>query len=143
VTDGIDQAIVNAVLGLLRADAAYNAVCPTHDGIVPDKAPRPYRLVYTNINRPAEDLDNALNGLSQVWVPYFYIHNVGGGMDASAARAVAQRTRTQLLDVRPNVAGLACGRIRLEDAQPPQRDETTGTPVMDAVQVFTFRAMTS
>jgi hypothetical protein len=57
-----------------------------------------------------------------------------------AARAVAQRARTALLDVQPTVAGLTCGRIRLEDTQPPQRDETTGALVMDAICTYRLRA---
>lgn len=140
MTDGLDQALVNAVLALLRADATYNSACPTYDGLVPAGARPPYRQVYFNLARPSEDLDNAADGASRVWIVYVYVHNVGGGLDASAARAVAQRSRTQLLDVTPAVSGLSCGRIRLEDAQPPQRDETTGVLVMDAVQTYRLRA---
>lgn len=140
MTDGLDQALANAVLGLLRADADYNTRCPTYDGVVPDGAKTPYRVVYLNTLRPSEDVDNAHDGRSRVWIQYAIVHNVGGGVDASAARAVAQRTRTQLLDVRPVVAGLSCGLIRLEDSQQPGRDETTGVFVGDAVQTYRFRA---
>lgn len=140
MTDGIDQALVNAGLALLRADAAYNAVCPTHDGQVPSGARPPYRLVYTSLNRPGETSDSTMDGLSRVWEVRWLVHNVASGTDASGARAVAQRTRTQLLDQRPVVSGLSCGLIRLEDSQPPERDETTGVLVMDAVTVYRLRA---
>jgi hypothetical protein len=54
---------------------------------------------------------------------------------------VAQRVRTALLDVRPTIAGLSCGLIRLEgDPLPPQRDETTGVLVMDAIETYRLRA---
>jgi hypothetical protein len=140
MSDGLDQALTNAVLGLLRADPTYNTLCPTYDGVVPAGAVPPYRQVYFNLTRPSEDADNAADGLSRVWVLYTYVHNVGGGTDASGARAVAQRSRTQLLDQRPAVTGLSVGMLRLEDAQPPERDETTGKPVMDAVQTYRLRA---
>jgi hypothetical protein len=140
MTDGLDQALVNAVLGLLRADASYNSVCPTYDGLVPDGAVPPYRQVYFNLLRPSDDPDNAADGRSRVWTLYTYVHNVAGGQDASGARAVAQRSRTQLLDQSPAVAGLSVGMLRLDDAQPPERDETTGKPVMDAVQTYRLRA---
>jgi hypothetical protein len=140
VTDGLDQALVNAVLALMRADTDYDTRCPTYDGLVPDDAKTPYRVVYFNTLRPSEDLDNAADGRSRVWIQYVIVHNVGGGRDASAARAVAQRTRTQLLDVRPTVAGLSCGLIRLEDSQQPGRDETTGVFIGDAVQTYRFKA---
>lgn len=136
-TDGLDQALVNAGLDLLRADPALTV----HDGYLPAGAHPPYVLVYSYITRPEVDPDRALNGLSGVWVVRWVLHNVGGGLDASAARAVAQRCRTALLDKRPTIPGLSCGRIRLEDAQPPQRDETAGL-VMDAVTVYKLRATT-
>jgi len=53
---------------------------------------------------------------------------------------VAERVRTQLLDVRPVVAGLATGLLRLEQSLPPARDESTGVLVMDAVVVYRLRA---
>jgi len=141
MTDGLDQALVNAGLTLLRADAAYNAVCPTYDGTVPVGASKPYRLVYTSLNRPSEgDVDLNADGRSRVWIVRWIVHNVAGGTDASAARAVAQRTRTQLLDQQPSIPGLNCGLIRLEDSQPPERDETTGVLVMDAVTTYRLRA---
>ena len=58
-----------------------------------------------------------------------------------AARGVAERVRTALLDVRPVVSGLSCGLIRMDgDPQPPRRDETTGALVMDAIETYRLRA---
>lgn len=136
MTDGLDQALANVGLTLLRADTTYQ----TYDGMVPRGATPPYRLVYTDLSRPMEDTDLSGDGLSRVWVVRWIVHNVASGADASGARAVAQRTRTSLLDQRPTVPGLNCGLIRLEDSQPPQRDETTGVLVMDAVTTYRLRA---
>lgn len=136
MTDGLDQAIINAGLALLTADASL----VVFDGAVSNPTPTPpYVLVYATVDRPGEDPDNPLNGQSRVWVARWICHCVGG--NASAARAVAQRVRTALLDVRPVIAGLSCALIDMEpDGQPPQRDETTGVLVMDQVKTFRLKA---
>lgn len=140
ITDGLDQAITNAGLNLLRADLGPPALV-VYDGKVPNGATPPYVVVYAILSRPSEDPDNALDGRTRVWVARWICHCVGGGEDAVAARAVQQRVRTALLDVRPSVAGLTCGPIRTEgDEQPPQRDESTGALVMDAVVTYRVRA---
>lgn len=137
MTDGLDQAIVNAGLQLLRDDTQLTV----HDGQAPVGAKPPYVLVYTTLARPSDgDVDLAADGRSRVWVLRLICHCVGSGTNASAARAVAQRVRTQLLDQSPAVAGLSCGRFRLEDSQPPERDETTGVLVMDAISTYRLRA---
>lgn len=135
MTDGLDQAIANAGLALLQADTSL-VVC---DGVVPAGTSPPYALVYTTVNRPSEDPDNSADGLSRVWSAAWIVHSVGG--NAAAARAVAQRVRTALLDVRPVVTGLSCNKIRMDpDSPPPQRDETTGVVVMDLVQTYRLKA---
>jgi hypothetical protein len=139
ITDGLDQALTNVALTLLAADLGPPALV-VFDGVVPANTAvnAGYVLVYSYLSRPSEDPDNNLDGRTRVWDQRWILHCVGG--TASAARAVAQRARTALLDVRPTVTGLACGLIRLEESQPPQRDETTGTPVMDAVETYRLRA---
>lgn len=140
ITDGLDQALANAGIALLQADLGPPPLV-VYDGVVPATASANggYVLVYTTISRPSDDPDNALVGRTGVWVVRWICHCVGG--TASGARAVAQRVRTALLDVRPTVAGLSCGLIRMEgDSQPPQRDETTGVLVMDAVETYRLRA---
>lgn len=141
ITDGLDQALANAGIALLQADLGPPAlvVC---DGVVPNGTTPPYVLVYTTVTRPSDDPDNSGDGKTRVWVVRWICHCVGG--TATSARAVAQRARTALLDVRPTVAGFsasAVGPIRMEgDSQPPQRDETTGALLMDAVETYRLRA---
>jgi hypothetical protein len=139
ITDGLDQALTNVALTLLDADNGPPPLV-VFDGVVPAGTPvnAGYVLVYSYLSRPSDDPDNPATGRSGVWVCRWILHNVGA--TASAARAIAERSRTALLDIRPTVSGLSCGLIRLEDAQPPQRDETTGGPVMDAVQTYSLRA---
>lgn len=135
MTDGLDQALAATAIALLVADTSL-VVC---DGFVPNGTLPPYVLVYTSLGRPSADPDNSLDGRSRVFTARWYCHCVGG--NAQAARAVAQRVRTALLDVRPVVAGLQCGMIREQPDPPaPVRDEMTGALVMDALEIYELRA---
>lgn len=136
MSDGIDQALVDAGLGLLRADSSL----VVHDGQVPNGAAPPYVVVYTTISRRLDDPENALDGQSRGITVRWYCHCVGG--NAAAARAVGERVRTQLLNQRPTVTGVSCGLIQQDvDPLPPTRNESTGTVVMDAVHVYRMRAV--
>jgi hypothetical protein len=137
VTDGLDQALANAGMALLNADPIAPALV-VFDGYVAPGTPPPYIVVYTSVDRPSEDEDNAGDGRSRVWLARWILHCVGA--NAVAARAIAQRARTQLLDVRPVITGLSCGLIRHEQSDPPQRDESTGVLVMDALEIFRCKA---
>lgn len=134
MTDLLDQAMADAGLNLLRADPSLTV----YDGNVPDPLPdintSPYVLVYTSIEWPADDPNNALDGVTGRAVVRWLCHCVGGNQQAS--RAVAQRVRTQLLDKRPAVAGMVAGLIRHEQDQPPIRDEVLGQLVVDSVHVY-------
>lgn len=141
MSDGLDQAIANSALTLLSAAlGALTPPIPVYDGKVPDGSPPRYVLVYTTIDRPSDDPANAVDGRSRTFVARWICHCVGGGDNAVAARAVAQQVRTALLDVRPAITGLSPGLIRLEQSQPPQRDEQTGDLVLDAVEVYRLHA---
>lgn len=139
MTDGFDQALINLGLDLLRADASLTV----YDGKTPPDVKPPFVVVYTTIDRPPMDLDLSLDHLSRVWVIRWYCHSVGSGQDASAARAVAQRVRTRLLDVRPALGGFSLGMIDQFSTDPPRRDESTGSLYMDAVSVYELRAYQS
>lgn len=133
MTDGHDQAMVDAGLNLLRADAGL----VVFDGFVPNPTPAlPYVLVYTTVDWPEDDPNHdALDNRSTHAVVRWICHCVGG--DQITSRAVAQRVRTQLLNVRPAVAGMQPGLIKQETpALPPTRDERTGSVVFDSVRVF-------
>lgn len=135
MTDGLDQALANTALDLLGLDTGLKV----YDGFVPPATLPPYVLVYSALARPNADPDNSLDGRSRILSVRWYCHCVGADMQAS--RAVAQRVRTQLLDIRPIVTNLACGMIREQPDPPsPIRDEMTGSLIIDSVHIFELRA---
>lgn len=139
MTDGLDQALANAGLELLRADVGPPPLVVL-DGHVPDGTQPPYVLVYTTVEWPEGRPTDSLDGRSRSPVVRWYLHCVGA--TAASARAVGQRARTQLLNKRPTIPGLDLGLIRQEQAVPPNRDETTGVVVMDAISVYKLDATT-
>lgn len=138
MSDQLDELHAQAVLGLLAA--GLPAQVAVYDGKVPDPMPdpagHPWVLVYTQIQRPRDGVGNALDGRSATIVARFWCHNVGA--TAAAARAVSMQVRSALLDARPSVAGRTCSLIRWYDGQPPSRDETLGSLVMDQVDIYEF-----
>jgi hypothetical protein len=138
-----EQAVAAAVLTLLRTSGSPPLT--VHDGEVPTDPvtgrsdPPPYVLVYTTYEHPegTGGAGNTVDGQSKTAHARFYCHCVGD--NGQAARAVAGRVRTALLDVRPVVAGRTCGLIKEEQALPPERAERTGRLVMDAVRVYRVR----
>jgi hypothetical protein len=126
-----------ALLALLDADNAAPALT-WFDGKVPtgtDPKVTPYVVAYFDSADPEADFTAA---------PYQFemtatCHCVGGS--AQAARMVADRVRTALLGVIPAVSGRACWPVVRESGTPPQRDESTGSLVMDQVDVYTLRSV--
>lgn len=133
MADLLDDALVNAALELLRADADLT-VYPDEDGNTPATPSPPYVRVYSHVERPFDAGPNNLGGASSTWTTRWWCHCIGA--NEYAAGAVAMRVRAALLDVRPTVTGRACGPIRQEASQPPRRDEDLGYPVFDATDVY-------
>lgn len=107
-----------------------------YDGAVPNGAVAPYALGYFAGARPLEGGGNALDGLAREFTSRAIFHCVGA--DQIAARAVAAKVESRLLDVRPVITGRTCGLIRQESVLDPVRDETTGSLFMDMVTVYRF-----
>lgn len=125
-----------AVLTLLTA--AVTAPRKLYDGMVPagiDPRANPYVVVYFDSNDPEFDLR------AQPWLFELTAttHSVGG--NAQAARQVADIVRTALAGVVPSVSGRACMPIRREPGVPPQRDESTGTLVMDQIDTYVLASV--
>lgn len=145
-TDGFDQALVNAGITLLRADAQL-VVCP--GGVSSPTPTPPYVVVRSFVDWPAAAGGDALDGLSGSPTVKWYCYCVGGGgpyatteTASIAAIAVAERVRTQLLNKRPVVAGMDVGMIRQEvGAGTPSLTETTGTPVMECLVIYRLMAV--
>jgi hypothetical protein len=120
-------------LALLTADPNLTV----YDGIVDKATPNAYVVVYTFRQRPdgltAPD-KVPLTGTSIAVDMRMYCHCVGA--TAAAARLVQGRVEAALLDRTPSVAGRSCFPIRLIDGQQAGRNEETGTPVFDIVDVY-------
>lgn len=127
-----------AILTLLDADNTPPALVVL-DGRVPKDQARPYVLVYFDDTDPELAESRPLAGDSERHVLRAICHSVGD--NGQAARMVADRVRAALLDVVPTVAGRTCMPIRREDGQPPQRDEQTGTLVMDKVDIYRLESL--
>lgn len=125
----------NAWLGLLEPEPNLTVL----DGAVPTGAYAPYALLYIMATRLPTAAGNALDGVSREYDTRAIIHCVGA--DQVAARAVAAKVESRLLDVRPVITGRTCGLIRLESALDPVRDETTGPVVMDMVTTYRFTSL--
>jgi hypothetical protein len=115
------------------------------DGHVDDGVSAPYALVYFYIETPdglAAPDAVPLTFDSDVIDAWAYVHNVGGEPQAErAARAVAGRFRSAVLNKTLTVSGRSCFPIRWREGQPPQRNEETGTTVADLVDVYSFRSV--
>lgn len=121
-----------ALLGLLRAVTVPNQLV-VFDGAEPDPAPAPpYVVAYVNVETTGQ---SNVTGQSDRVVARIYCHSIGA-RTGDAARVVSDRVRGALLNKKVTVAGRESGLIRHESSVPPQRDNSTGTPVFDQVDVY-------
>ena len=135
MTDQLEELHAQAALTLLAANDVLDG--RVFDGVVPSPTPTPpYALVYTTVEWLSDDdaLASTLDHLSLTCRTTWLVHCVGA--TAAAARAVAMQVRSALLDQRPTITGRACQMITQEDVQPPVRDETLGSLVMDLVVTY-------
>jgi hypothetical protein len=126
-----------AVLALLDADNAAPALV-VYDGRVPSGIAvpsNPYVLAYFSSAWP----DLTFTSITLTFQVRITLHCVGG--NAQAARMVSDRGRAALLDVRPTIANRSCYPIRWDLSLPPQRDETTGSMVMDQVDEYVLSSI--
>lgn len=140
MTDLGDRYLIDAGLALLRADTGL-VVWPDASGAVPAMPTPPYVRVHYAVERPAGGEGCALDGRSAAWTARWWIHSVGSSEDA--VLALAMRVRAALLDVSPVVAGLACGMIRQEAAQPPSRDTDVTPAIWEQTTVYRLDATTA
>ena len=107
-----------------------------YDDAVPNGTTAPYALLYIAGTFAPGAPGNALDGTSREFTSRAIVHCVGA--DQVAARAIAGKVRSRLLDVRPVITGRSCGMIRQDAALDPVRDETMGSLVMDMVTIYRF-----
>lgn len=136
----VEQEHANAILALLADALPASPALVVYDGQAPENpanlAPE-YVLVYMYTTRPD---GSALTNASDRAVTRAICHCVGG--NAIAARAVAGRVASALLDVRPAIAGRVCFPIRDDGTQPPRRDESIpGTVFIDQVSNYRLESV--
>jgi hypothetical protein len=134
MTDLLDETHAQVAFGLLAANG--NLAAHVFDGVVADLTEPPYVLIYSRVAWPRDGIGTALTGTQVTITTTWTCHCVG--LTAAAARAVQMQVRSSLLNFRPVIAGRNCSPIKQVDASDPDRDDTTGRVVMDAVSVFDF-----
>lgn len=119
----------NAVLSLLSADTALRV----YDGQVPNNPVLPYVVLYIDSGtRSTESLEGDADTAD------FSMQTTSVGSTREQAQWAAERAMGALLDVRPSVAGWACGRIRHVGSQPTRRDDDVDPPLMYATDQWRF-----
>jgi len=129
VVDPVSQPTAAALLALLGSNVNLTVV----DGDVPVGQEPPYLVVYV---AGAPKKGDNLNGRSNEARPRAYLHSVGE--TAAAARIVAGQAASTIVDQKLTVPGWSCGPIECEMSNPPERDASTGTPVMDQVDTYVW-----
>lgn len=128
-----------AVIALLDAVADLTV----YDGHVPSEPAFPYAVVYAdNGTRSEVSIGFASDQLSML------VQVTSVGATADAARIIADKVSTALLDITPTITGRICAPIRLEDTRPAieDRDVTipgTGSHPIYGVDVYRLMSLPS
>lgn len=135
----------DAFLTLLAA-ASGSPSLAVYDGRVPDSPEPAYALVYFFIQTPdglAAPDAVPFTYDSDVVDARAYVHCVGADpQGARAARAVAGRVRSAVLNKTLTLSGRQSFPIRWLEGTPPQRtEEVPGGPVFDQVDVYGWRSV--
>lgn len=135
----IEEDHAQAALGLLRAnsDLIIGGSSIVYDGATTRPAPPPpYVVVYTRVAFPKDGTGVALDAAQSAVTTTVTCHCVG--QTAIAARTVAMQVRATLLNARPVITGRNCAPFKQTASTDPNFDDSTGTTVFDAVQVYEF-----
>jgi hypothetical protein len=134
MTDTLDEQHAQVAFAALALNTNLTQV---FDGKVPDPTPTPpYVLIYTRVAWPRDGIGTALSGTQVTITTTYTCHCVG--LNAAAARAVQMQVRSSLLNLRPVIDGRNCSPIKQDESLDPDRDESTGQFVMDAVSTYSF-----
>ena len=131
--DQLDELHARIVLDILETDANQ----PVYEGSTPDNVQPPYMLVYTSVYWPGNGSEGqTLEFKTNQCITQAFVHCVGE--TDQAARALSNRARQLLVNVRPVISGRSCSLIQQQNAQNPVKDERTGVLVMDVVATYQF-----
>jgi hypothetical protein len=132
VIDQLDELHARVLLDILETDNNQ----PVYEGVVPDGATPPYVLVYSSVQWPQDGEGQNLQFQTNRCETRWYVH-CAGSTDQSA-RAISNRVRQLVKNVKPTITGRSCGLIQQEAIVPPIRDERIGVLVMDLVATYVF-----
>lgn len=134
MTDLLDETHAQVALVALAANAN---ILHVYDGFVPSPtADPPWVLVYTKVAWPRDGIGTSLTEQQVTITTTYTCHCVG--LSAATARAVQMQVRSSLLNLRPVIAGRNCSLIKQDEQQEPDRDESTGRLVIDAISTYSF-----
>lgn len=129
-----------AILAALRAAPGLTVYPPANlapgGEMVPAGAAPPYVVAYIQVSYA---LGPTIDLVSSRGVARVTCHSVGA--TDTAARVVAGKVRTALLDVVPVIEDRKCWPIRYDDGQPPRNDESTGRRVVDQIDIYRLETL--
>lgn len=122
---------VDVILALVRT-----AAVTVYDGVVPNKSPVPYAVLYSDLG----DYERlTLSQLSDKRTVHFQTTSVG--VTPEQARWVALKTRAVCIDALVPLDGRLTWRIAHESSQPVQRDDDLDPPVFYAVDQYVLASV--
>lgn len=137
MTDGLDQAMVQVAFDLLAADPITPPLNVIPGPVPNPTPPLPYIVIWALVDWPDDPQRKSLDGLVTSGSVRWIIH-----IQAETEKswwAIAQRVRTQLLNVRPTIAGMNPDLIRMASgSEPPTPNEVLGVPVISGMREFTL-----
>jgi len=134
MNDSLDELHAQVALVALGGNSD---IVHVYDGVVPSPTPNPpYVLLYQRIQWPRDGLGTALTSTQKTITTTITAHCVG--LSPQAARAVQMQVRATLLNLRPIIPGRNCSPIKQDEQLEPDRDETTGRLVIDAISTYSF-----
>lgn len=134
MTDTLDETHAQVAFTALAANAALIHV---FDGVVPSPTPDPpYVLIYSKISWPRDGIGTALTATQRTITCTYTCHCVG--LSPRAARGIQMEVRATLLNLRPVISGRNCSPIKQDEQLEPDRDESTGRLVVDAISTYSY-----
>ena len=131
--DVLDETHARIVLDLLTNDGNQ----PVYNNYAPDNVAPPYLYVFSHVWWPGNGSDGQnFDMVTNQCMTRAYVHCVGETDEA--ARALSNRVRQLLVNVKPVIAGRSCSLIQQESSNTPDKDERSGVLVMDAVASYLF-----
>ena len=131
--DELDELHGRVVLDILTNDANQ----PVYNNAAPDNVTPPYLYVFSHIYWPGNGSDGQnFEMVTNQCQSRSFVHCVGETDES--ARALSNRVRQLLVNVKPVIAGRSCSLIQQESSNTPDKDERSGSTIFDAVASYLY-----